>query len=150
MSRIHKTFTEVCTRLDVKTASEAEQAGMTEELIEFLWPVGGEVDTTTPIEIMAQIAKFTGTRAGYWVDMERDDILAKVEEVETDFIDMYKPIHLPLESKHCLFCDCEYVSYFRTLNYKRCLQCHETEPFNLKPDQEPLLGPSRNIKRGDS
>ncbi len=150
MSKIHKTFTEICTRLDIKTASEAESVGMTEELIEFLWPVGGEVDTTTPVEIIAQIAKFTGTRAGYWVDMERDDTLAKVEATETDFIGMYRHIHLPLEPKHCLFCGCERISYFRTLQFKACLDCQQTEPFNLKPDQEPLLGPSRNIKRGDS
>ncbi len=150
MSKAHQTFVEICTRLGITTTSEAEQAGMTEELIEFLWPVGGEVDTTTHVEIIAQIAKFTGTIPKTWVDMERDDILAAVEAVEVDFTNTHESIHLPLEPKHCLFCGCERISYFRTLQFKSCLDCQKTEPFNLKPNQEPLLGPARNIKRGDS
>lgn len=142
MSRAQQVFSEICERLGtLPTTTPAE-------LIVFRdYPQDVNCPPMRPA-LIAQVAKLTGTDAKTWADMERLDLLDEVAKIDVDHIKMYKKVHLPIQPKTCLFCGSDAISAFRTLNYKQCTQCGKREAFNLKPDQEPLLGPSRNVTKG--
>ena len=146
MSRSHKTFVEICDRLGLNSTPNNDLAHlMGAELHNFY-----RDDFKHPMRpaLIAQVAKFTGTDIQNWLNMESLDLGDAVKGIDVEHIETFKSIQLPLSKDRCLFCGLGRIALFRTLNYKQCLECGEREDFKLKPNQEPLLGSSRNITKG--
>ena len=112
MSRAQRLFREVCERLgSLPTTTPAE-------LIVFRdYPTGVVCPPMRPA-LIAQVVKFTGTSANFWINLDAADLLDSVTQTDVDHVAMYKKIHVPAQPKTCLFCGSDRISYFRTLNYK--------------------------------